>query len=47
MFCFLYGNEHLSGWELASLLGISPVAANDVSQSPNLLKQLPSLLPKG
>ena len=47
MFCFLYGNEHLSGWELASLLGISPVAANDVKQSPNLLKQLPSLLQQG
>lgn len=47
MFCFLYGNEHLSGWELASLLGISPVAANDVSQSPNLLKQLPSLHQQG
>ena len=43
LFCFLFGSEQLSGVELAGLLGIEPIPPIDVVQSPNLLKQLPSL----
>ena len=43
LFCFLHETEQLTGANLAGLLGIEPIPANDVVQSPSLLKQLPSL----
>ena len=43
LFCFLHETEQLTGANLAGLLGIEPITANDVVQSPSLLKQLPSL----
>ena len=43
MFCFLYGSDTMDGEALAGILGISETDAEDVVQSPSLLKQLPSL----
>ncbi len=43
VFCFLYGSDTMDGKTLAGILGISNTDAEDVIQSPSLLKQLPSL----